>query len=92
MGGLGEIGATEASVIEAWQQGLLVFDNQPLSLVIPEINRYRRGRIVLMNEDIGRLPLDATFRLDRIDEVVPKIAHLFNLKITALPGGVVLLS
>lgn len=90
--GLGDIAATDGRAVEAWRQGLLVFDYQPLSQVVPEINRYRPGRIVLMNEAIGRLPLDATFRLDRIDEVVPKIAYLFNLKVRTLPGGVVLLS
>lgn len=89
--GLGHVIETDPRVIEAWRKGLLVFDNQPLSLVIPEINRYRRGRIVLLNEEIGRLPLDATFRLDRIDEVVPKIAHIFDLKVRTLPGGLVLL-
>jgi transmembrane sensor len=90
--GLSDIAATDGRVVEAWRRGLLVFDNQPLSQVIPEINRYRRGRIVLMNDDVGRLPLDATFRIDRIDEAVPKIAHLFALKARTLPGGVVLLS
>ena len=90
--GFDEVAATDGRVVEAWRRGLLVFDNQPLSQVIPEINRYRRGRIVLMNDRIGRLPLDATFRLDGIDDVVPKIAHLFNLKVRTFPGGVVLLS
>ena len=90
--GLSDVATTDGRVVEAWRQGLLVFDDQPLSQVIPEINRYRRGRIVLMNDDIGRLPLDATFRIDRIDEVVPKIADIFNLKARTLPGGVVLLS
>jgi transmembrane sensor len=90
-GGLGSVIETDERAIGAWRRGLLVFENQPLSTVIPEINRYRRGRIVLMSDAIGRLPLDATFRLDRIDEVVPKIAHIFDLKVRTLPGGIVLL-
>lgn len=90
--GLAGVAAMDRRNVGAWRRGLLVFDNQPLSEVVPEINRYRRGRIVLMNDDVGRLPLDATFRLDRIDEVVPKIAHIFNLRVRALPGGMVLLS
>jgi transmembrane sensor len=90
--GFGETTATDGRRVEAWRQGLLVFNNQPLAQVVTEINRYRRGRIVLMNDDIGRLSLDATFRLDRIDEAVPKITHLFGLKIRTLPGNVVLLS
>jgi transmembrane sensor len=90
--GLSSIAATDGRDVEGWRRGLLIFDNQPLSQVIPEINRYRRGRIVLMSDRIGRLPLVATFRLDRIDEVVPKIVDIFSLKATTLPGGVVLLS
>jgi transmembrane sensor len=90
--GLGALAATDGRVVEAWRKGLLVFENQPLAQVIPEINRYRRGRIVLTSDRVARLPLDATFRLDRIDEVVPKLAHLFGLKVRALPGGVVFLS
>ncbi len=90
--GFGETTATDGRRVEARRQGLLVFNNQPLAQVVTEINRYRRGQIVLMNDDIGRLSLDATFRLDRIDEAVPKITHLFGLKIRTLPGNVVLLS
>ncbi len=90
--GFSGVAVTDGHVAEAWRRGLLVIENQPLSQVIPEINRYRRGRIVLLNDDIGRLPLDATFRLDRIDEVVPKLVQLFNLRARNLPGGIVLLS
>lgn len=90
--GLGAISATDGGVVAAWRRGQLVFEDQPLSQVVREINRYRPGRIVLMSDDVGRLPLDATFRLDRIDDAVAKIARIFNLTVTTLPGGVVLLS
>jgi transmembrane sensor len=90
--GLGNIADSNTRLVEAWRRGLLVFDNHPLSQVVSELNRYRRGRVVLMNDEIGRLPLDATFRLDRIDEIVPKITQLFGLTARSLPGGVVFLS
>lgn len=89
---LSGVGSVDPGAIEAWRRGLLVFENQPLSEVIDEINRYRRGRIILLNTELARLPLDATFRLDRIDEAVPKIAHVFGAKVRALPGGIVFLS
>lgn len=90
--GLSSAGATDPDTAGAWRRGLLIFENEPLSRVVEEINRYRRGRIVLVNGDLGRLPLDATFRLDRIDEAVPKIARVFGVKVRSLPGGLVLLS
>lgn len=89
--GLGAILPSDGRVVEAWRKGLLVFENKPLADVIAEINRYRRGWIVLTSARAGHLPLDATFRLDRIDEVVPKLAQFFGLKARTLPGGVVLL-
>jgi transmembrane sensor len=90
--GLSSIGTVNTVTVEAWRKGLLVFENRPLSEVIEEINRYRRGRIILMNTQLASLPLDATFRLDRIEEAVPKIAHVFGISVRNLPGGVVLLS
>ncbi len=89
---IGRVVTVDGRLVEAWRRGLLVFENQPLSQVVSEINRYRPGRIVLASAAIGRLPLDATFRLDRIEDAVPKIAHLFDLKMRSLPGGLVLLS
>ena len=41
--------------VVAWRQGWLVFDQQPLSQVVDELNRYRRGHLVLMNEQRKRL-------------------------------------
>ena len=40
--------------VVAWRQGWLVFDQQPLSQVVDELNRYRRGHLVLMNEQLGK--------------------------------------
>lgn len=90
--GLSGVGTVESGSIDSWRRGLIVFDNQPLSQVVEEINRYRRGRVILLNANLARLPLDASFRLDRIDDAVGKIARLFGAKVRDLPGGIVLLS
>jgi transmembrane sensor len=89
---LSSVGAVDPGSVEDWRHGLLVFKNRPLAQVVEEINRYRRGRIILLNAELGRLPLDATFRLDRIDEAVPKIAHVFDAEVRSFPGGLVFLS
>jgi transmembrane sensor len=62
-----------------------------LAEVVTEINRYRSGRIILMNPALGTLPVDATFRLDRIDEAASRLADVFELKARFLPSGIVLL-
>ncbi|WP_341021130.1 FecR family protein [Brevundimonas diminuta] len=76
----------------AWRQGLLVFEGAPLADVVDQINLYRSGRIVLTNNAIGSLPVNAVFHTNRIDDAVPQIEQLLNLRVRHLTGGVVLMS
>jgi transmembrane sensor len=89
--GLGDLSHVNAVSVGAWRNGLLIFEDTHLSDVVAELNRYRPGRIILMNTASGNLPVDATFRLDRIDEAAARLADVFELKIRHLPGGIVLL-
>jgi transmembrane sensor len=88
--GLQEIAPIDLAVATAWQKGQLIFRHEPLAHVIDEVNRYRPGRIVLMDEKLGERDVVATFHLDRIDEVVEHLTQAFNLRARFLPGGVVL--
>jgi transmembrane sensor len=89
--GMSGVSNVNAVSVGAWRRGLLIFEDAPLSEVVDEINRYRPGRIILTNPRLGTLPVDATFRLDRIDEAAIRLADVFELKARSLPGGIVLL-
>jgi transmembrane sensor len=90
--GLGALNAIDPDIATAWQNGLLVFRQTPLSEVVAEINRYRPGKIVLMNADLGRRPVNARFRVDNVNEIMTLAQRVFGAKITSLPGRVVLLT
>jgi transmembrane sensor len=90
--GLGPVIAIDPAVVTAWQTGFMIFHDTPLSEVIVEANRYRHGRIILMNAKLGRHLVNARFRLDRIDELVTKVTNAFDATATSLPGGMVILS
>ncbi len=90
--GMGPVVAAGAEAATAWKQGLLIFDATPVSQVVEEVNRYRGGRILLMNDDIGRRQLSARLRITEVDKVVNQIVHIFGAKATTLPGGIVILS
>jgi transmembrane sensor len=90
--GLEPVVATDPSVAMAWQRGLLLFRDVPLARVIDEVNRYRRGRIILLNRALGERRVVAGFRLDQIDAVVDYFQQAFGAKIHTLAAGVVLLS
>jgi transmembrane sensor len=87
----GEVIGIDPTVVTAWQSGFLVFHDTPLSEVIAEANRYRQGKIILVNAALGHRLVNARFRLDRIDDIVPKLTDAFGATATSLPGGVVLL-
>lgn len=84
--------AVDPAVVMAWRQGQLVFRQTPLSQVIGEVNRYRSGRIVLMNEALGRRLVEARIPLDRIDDLIILVREAYGAQVTALPGGVMILT
>ncbi|MDB5608153.1 MAG: putative FecR [Bradyrhizobium sp.] len=90
--GLKNVAVIDPVVVSAWQQGLVIFNMTPLTEVIEELNRYRPGRIVLLNSELGRLPVNGRFRIDQPDEALAQIARAFGVRHRILPGGLVLLS
>ncbi|OYU88247.1 MAG: iron dicitrate transport regulator FecR [Bradyrhizobiaceae bacterium PARB1] len=93
-GNEGISGATtiDPSVATAWQRGLLVFRDVPLEQVVDEVNRYRAGKIILVNNRLSQRRVMAGFRLDQIDEVVGYLSNAFGARTRHLPGGIVLVS
>ncbi|MDH2384080.1 FecR domain-containing protein [Bradyrhizobium sp. CER78] len=82
----------DIEVASAWQRGILLFRFTPLADVVEEINRYRPGRIFIVNTEIARLPVSGRFRIDRMDEILTQIQQAFDARVRLLPGGIVLLS
>ena len=89
--GLGSISGIDPKIVTAWQQGLLIFRDVPLARVIDEVNRYRPGRIIVVDPRLGRREVVADFRLDRLDAVVEFVAQVMKAPVRSLPGGIVLL-
>jgi len=91
-GGLGPSVPVDPVAATAWQSGLLIFHNLPLAEVIGEVNRYRSGRIIVANTELGRRLVDGVFHLDRLDDVVAQVRQAFGATVVSLPGGIVVLS
>lgn len=89
MGNAFDIDAADAT---AWQKGELVFNETPLHEVIAEINRYRPGRIVLMNTQLRDRPVTGSFFTASLDEALLQLRHGFGLQARTLVGGLVVLS
>jgi transmembrane sensor len=89
--GVSSVRAVDPAVVTAWRDGFLVFHATPLAEAVEEINRYRPGKIILIDDGLGHRLFNARFRIANVGEVVDQIRQVFGARITSLPGGIVLL-
>jgi transmembrane sensor len=78
--------------VSAWRRGELVFDQARLAEVLAEIDRYRAGRVLLVNAAAGEKRVSGRFRLASLDSALAQLEHTFGLRARSLPGGLLLLS
>lgn len=71
--------------IAPWRAGNLVFHQMPLHEVVAELNRYRRNRILLANDDLSTRVVSGVFRIGEPDGALRLIADELGLRVTALP-------
>lgn len=91
--GIGAVSAqANTTVLTAWRNGTLIFQDMPMRQVIQEINRYREGRVVLANGALEARRLSGTYNIDRLDEFFDQAELAIGAKVTRLPGDVVILS
>ena len=68
-----------------WREGYLQFDGVPLRDAVTQINRYRTGKVVLLNNGLADKRVSGVFRLDAIDQAVSGLkAAIPELKMTTL--------
>ncbi|MGJ7524743.1 FecR family protein [Variovorax sp. GB1P17] len=83
--------APDLSTVNAWRDRVLVFNDTPLAAVVEEINRYRPGRLIVTNAELGRRKVQARLRLEQLARIETLIGASYGAKVTTLPAGIVLL-
>lgn len=89
--GLQAPSSIDPAIASAWREGAVVFRRTPLSEAVVEINRYRPGRVLLMDERLGRNVVSGRFSIRDMDQVIAQIREVFDVRVRQLPGNVVLL-
>jgi transmembrane sensor len=74
----------------AWRDGRLIFAGQPLAAVLAELNRYRRGRILLLDRGLGARRVTGAFDARNTDEALDVIAATMGARIRRLSPLLVL--
>jgi transmembrane sensor len=75
----------------AWRDGKLVVSGRPLAEVVAELNRYRRGRLVLVGAALGAQRFSGTLDLRNTDEALDVLAATMGLRVTRLTPFLVLI-
>ena len=83
--------AIDANQLSAWQRGKLIVEGQPLGPVIEELNRYRPGRILILNSVLRTLNVTGVFDLTDPDAALRMIQHTLRIHETSLGPYLVLL-
>lgn len=67
----------------AWRAGILDFKDEPLADVIAALDRYKPGRIILLNERAAAQRFDGVLSLDNIDQSLEVVAKSSGLELLA---------
>lgn len=90
-----EIGAVvsgvDAAIRTAWQAGTLIFRDMPLREVVQEINRYRPGKVLVADSTLAARRLSGTYRTNNLEDFFNQARLGLGVRVTRLPGNVVIL-
>lgn len=65
----------------AWRDGMLSFDQAPLTEVVGEFNRYNRIRLVVTDAAAGQIPIGGSFQASSVDSFTRLLRDAYGLKI-----------
>lgn len=88
---LSEVANVDAGRALAWRDGRVSFDDVALGKVVAELGRYYRGRVFVMSARAERLVVSGNYRLDNIEGAFRSLADAAGVKMTRIPGGVIIL-
>lgn len=69
-----------------WERGVLVFERQPLAEVVARLNRYRPGRLMVVDSQLAQREVSGVFRLDQLAAVGGVLSDELQARRVELPG------
>jgi transmembrane sensor len=79
--GIGPVALASTAIETAWRRGKLAFEDRPLGDVVVDLNRYRRGRIVIWDQALIDLRVDGIFDTADPDAALDGIVRTLPVQI-----------
>lgn len=89
--GLGARTTSDLETAAAWRKGLMIFNDRPLEDVVADLNRHRRGKVMIATGALASQRVSGVFHLSRPDEILTHFTEALQVRSVDLPGGVVVL-
>lgn len=89
--GTGPVHAVPAALAAAWMKGHVLFDNAPLGEVIAELNRYRRGSVLISNTQLKQLKVSGRFNVVDTDQALQSLRQTLPIHINYLTPWLVVI-
>ena len=74
----------DMDAVSAWRKGQLIFRDKPLGKVASELNRYKKGLVIVVDDAAAQRRVTGVFHLSRIDEALDHISNALGLPIRHL--------
>lgn len=89
--GLSEVESVDPGQITAWRRGKLVFHDRPLGEVIVEVNRYRTGAILILDQQLRASRVSGIFDIRHPDAVLQALEDTLPIRSHRLTRYLILL-
>ena len=89
--GLSEVESVDLGRIAVWRRGKLVFHDRPLGEVIEEVNRYRKGAILILDQQLRASRVSGIFDLRHPDAVLQALEDTLRIRSRRLTRYLILL-
>ncbi len=85
------VAAADVSALTSWRQGSLTFDNQPLSEIVGELNRYSDRKIRIASPRVAATPMSGRFKTGDVGGFVDALSAYGAAKVKTGEGGEIVL-
>jgi transmembrane sensor len=82
----------DAVLVTAWRQNRLIFDNQPLAVVVAEFNRYNRQQMVVHDPALAAEHISGIFDPDKPQALLLFLSRKGGVETTPVADGELLLT
>ncbi|PKI17429.1 FecR family protein [Colwellia sp. 12G3] len=76
----------------AWQQGMLIFEGEPLSIALAEISRYTTSHFKIIDSELAEIHVAGYFKAGDIDGLLISLQSNFGINFNKSSDGTILLT